>query len=165
MKDLKTIKSFTLLLNRSQTSTVLSLSLIYSLAMQIGKCNYKVKWNGNSVRLSVCYTCGSPQISKRMMVSLSDQGTFFLSSWIPTADSKETQIQERNNLNGWFHTSFDSWVHRFLLTFHSFVLNWPDCFCYIFVLSMPWYWRGFVTKLKHILLFNNTLIVLLLLWK
>ena len=26
------------------------------------------------------FTCGSPQISRRMTVSLSDQGTFFLSS-------------------------------------------------------------------------------------
>ncbi len=37
-------------------------------------------------------TWGSPQSSRRMMVSLSDQGTFFLSSWMPAADSEETAL-------------------------------------------------------------------------
>lgn len=36
-------------------------------------------------------TCGSPQISSRMMVSLSDHGTFLRSSWIPETDSKDKQ--------------------------------------------------------------------------
>lgn len=45
-------------------------------------------------RLFGCSTCGSPQTSSRMMVSLSDHGTFFRSSWTPTADSGDTN----NNL-------------------------------------------------------------------
>lgn len=43
-------------------------------------------------------TCASPQISRRMIVSLSDQGTFFLSSRRPTADSEETREAKSN----WF---------------------------------------------------------------